>query len=161
MSPVFSPAAAGALDGPQWLIDRRVAAAETFEATPRPDVSAEEWRYSRIGDLDLDAFAPATQFGDAPMARLDVEPAAIVRCVNGRVMYTDVEQELTDLGVRIGPLEEDRLTGFIPGYPDPSRNYQSTAGEGVAVDADGTVFVAEGPASIPIARGAFTRYSAN
>lgn len=64
-------------------------------------------------------------------------------------------------GVRIGPLDEDRLTGFIPGYPDPSRNYQSTAGEGVAVDADGTVFVAEGPASIPIARGAFTRYSAN
>ena len=64
-------------------------------------------------------------------------------------------------GVRIGPLDEDRLTGFIPGYPDPSRNYQSTAGEGVAVDADGTVFVAEGPASIPIARGAFTRYSAD
>ncbi|MGA0238598.1 MAG: Fe-S cluster assembly protein SufD [Acidimicrobiales bacterium] len=107
VSPVFSPAAAGALDGPQWLIDRRVAAAETFEATPRPDVSAEEWRYSRIGDLDLDGFAPATQFGDAPMARLDVEPAAIVRCVNGRVMYTDVEQELTDLGVRIGPLADD------------------------------------------------------
>ena len=63
-------------------------------------------------------------------------------------------------GVRIGPLNEDRLTGFIPGYPDQTRNYQYTAGEGVAVDADGTVFVAEGPASIPIARGAFTRYSA-
>lgn len=106
MSPVFSPAAAGALEGPQWLIDRRVAAAETFEATPRPDVSAEEWRYSRIGELDLDAFAPATQFGDAPMARLDVEPAAMVRCVNGRVMYTDVDQELIDLGVHIGPLAD-------------------------------------------------------
>lgn len=64
-------------------------------------------------------------------------------------------------GVRIGPLNEDRLTAFIPGYPDETRNYQSTAGEGVAVDADGTVFVAEGPASIPIARGAFTRYSAD
>ena len=50
---------------------------------------------------------------------------------------------------------------FIPGYPDDTRNYQFTAGEGVAVDADGTVFVAEGPASIPIARGSFTRYSAD
>ncbi|MCY3771738.1 MAG: hypothetical protein OXG98_06935 [Gemmatimonadetes bacterium] len=63
-------------------------------------------------------------------------------------------------GVRIGPLNEDRLTAFIPGYPDENRGYHSTAGEGVAVDADGTVFAAEGPSSIPIARGAFTRYSA-
>ena len=63
-------------------------------------------------------------------------------------------------GVRIGPLNEDRLTAFIPGYPDETRGYHSTAGEGVAVDADGTVFAAEGPSSIPIARGAFTRYSA-
>jgi len=62
-------------------------------------------------------------------------------------------------GVRVGPLNEDRLTAFIPGYPTETRGYQSTAGEGVAVDADGTVFVAEGPASIPIARGSFSRYS--
>ena len=107
MSPVFSPAAAGALGGPQWLIDRRVAAAEAFESTPRPDVSAEEWRYSRIGELDLDSYAPATEFGDAPMPRLDVEPAALVRCVNGRVMYADIDQELIDQGVHIGPLAED------------------------------------------------------
>jgi len=64
-------------------------------------------------------------------------------------------------GVRVGPLNEDRLIAFIPGYPDETRGYHSTAGEGVAVDADGTVFVAEGPASIPIARGSFTRYSAD
>lgn len=85
---------------------------------------------------------------------------------DGMVYATDSESDPIRhvnwiAGVRIGPLNEDRITGFIPGYPDPSRNYQSTAGEGVAVDADGTVFVAEGPASIPIARGAFTRYSAN
>ena len=63
-------------------------------------------------------------------------------------------------GVRIGPLDEDRIVGFIPGYPTETRGYQSTAGEGVAVAADGTVFVAEGPASIPIAGGSFSRYSA-
>ncbi|MDG1366344.1 MAG: Fe-S cluster assembly protein SufD [Acidimicrobiales bacterium] len=107
MSPVFSPVAAGALGGPQWLIDRRIAAAEAFESTPRPDASAEEWRYSRIGELDLDGFTPATEFGNAPMPRLDVEPAALIRCVNGRVMYTDVDQELIDRGVHIGPLAED------------------------------------------------------
>ena len=63
-------------------------------------------------------------------------------------------------GVRIGPLDEDRIVGFIPGYPDENRGYQSTAGEGVAVDADGNVFAAEGPSSIPLAGGAFTKYSA-
>ena len=63
-------------------------------------------------------------------------------------------------GVRIGPLNEDSLVGFIPGYPIASRGYQSTAGEGVAVDQDGNVFVAEGPSSIPSAGGAFTKYSA-
>ena len=64
-------------------------------------------------------------------------------------------------GVRVGPLNEDRLIAFIPGYPTETRGYQSTAGEGVAVDADDTVFVAEGPASIPIAGGSYSRYSAD
>lgn len=64
-------------------------------------------------------------------------------------------------GVRIGPLNEDRIVGFIPGYPDERRGYQSTAGEGVAVDADGNVFAAEGPSSLGLAGGAFTKYSAD
>ena len=63
-------------------------------------------------------------------------------------------------GVRIGPLNEDRIVGFIPGYQTESRGYQGTAGEGVAVDADGNVFAAEGPASLPLAGGAFTKYTA-
>ena len=64
-------------------------------------------------------------------------------------------------GVRIGPLHEDRITGFIPGYQTESRYEQGTAGEGVAVDADGNVYAAEGPASLPLAGGAFTKYTAN
>ncbi|NKB33215.1 MAG: hypothetical protein GKR91_08960 [Pseudomonadales bacterium] len=64
-------------------------------------------------------------------------------------------------GVRIGPLHDDRVTAFIPGYQTESRGEQGTAGEGVAVDADGNVFAAEGPASLPLAGGAFTKYTAN
>ena len=64
-------------------------------------------------------------------------------------------------GVRIGPLHEDQITGFIPGYQTESRYEQGTAGEGVAVDADGNVYAAEGPASLPLAGGAFTKYTAN
>jgi hypothetical protein len=40
-------------------------------------------------------------------------------------------------GVRIGPLDEDRITAFIPPFERDDRVYQGTAGEGVAVDADG------------------------
>ena len=62
-------------------------------------------------------------------------------------------------GVRIGALDEDRITAFIPGFERDDRVYQGTAGEGVAVDADGNVYAAEGPNSIRQAGGAFTRYS--
>jgi sugar lactone lactonase YvrE len=62
-------------------------------------------------------------------------------------------------GVRIGPLDEDRITGFIPPFEREDRVYQGTAGEGVAVDADGNVYAAEGPNSMAQAGGAFTKYS--
>ena len=71
-----------------------------------------------------------------------------------------LRHEAWHCGVRIGPLDEDRIVGFIPGYQTESRGDQGTAGEGVAVDADGNVFAAEGPASLPLAGGAFTKYSA-
>ncbi len=62
-------------------------------------------------------------------------------------------------GVRIGPIDEDRVTGFIPPFDAETRPYQGAAGEGVAVDADGNVFAAEGPNSLRFAGGAFTKYS--
>jgi DNA-binding beta-propeller fold protein YncE len=62
-------------------------------------------------------------------------------------------------GVRIGPVDRDEITAFIPPFEREDRVYQGTAGEGVAVDADGNVFAAEGPNSLNQAGGAFTRYS--
>ena len=64
-------------------------------------------------------------------------------------------------GIRIGPAGEDRLTGFIPPHPDDVRVLQGVAGEGVAVDADGNVFAAEGPGSLAAAGGGITKYVAN
>ena len=63
-------------------------------------------------------------------------------------------------GVRIGPLNEDRIVAFIQPFERDDRVYQGTAGEGIAVDADGNVFAAEGPNSLAQAGGAFTKYSA-
>ena len=48
---------------------------------------------------------------------------------------------------------------FIPPFEREDRLYQGTAGEGVAVDADGNVYAAEGPNSLTQAGGAFTKYS--
>ncbi len=62
-------------------------------------------------------------------------------------------------GVRIGHIDEDRVTGFIQPFDREDRVYQGTAGEGVAVDADGNVYAAEGPNSLASAGGAFTKYS--
>jgi DNA-binding beta-propeller fold protein YncE len=62
-------------------------------------------------------------------------------------------------GVRIGPLDEDRITGYIPPFDREDRVYQGTAGEGIAVDAEGNVYAAEGPNSLVQAGGAFTKYS--
>ena len=62
-------------------------------------------------------------------------------------------------GVRIGPANEDRVTGYIPPFEADTRPYQGAAGEGVAVDADGNVFAAEGPNSLRFAGGAFTKYA--
>jgi len=62
-------------------------------------------------------------------------------------------------GVRIGPVDEDRIIAFIPPFEREDRVYQGTAGEGVAVDADGNVYAAEGPNSLTQAGGAFTKYS--
>lgn len=62
-------------------------------------------------------------------------------------------------GVRIGTVDRDHVDAFIPPFERESRVYQGTAGEGVAVDADGNVYAAEGPNSIEQAGGAFTKYS--
>ena len=62
-------------------------------------------------------------------------------------------------GIRVGHIDEDRITAFIPPFEREDRVYQGAAGEGVAVDADGNVYAAEGPNSLMWAGGAFTKYS--
>ncbi len=63
-------------------------------------------------------------------------------------------------GVRIGPAGEDRVTAFVPPHAHDTRVLQGVAGEGVAVDADGNIYAAEGPGSRPVAGGGITKYVA-
>jgi Fe-S cluster assembly protein SufD len=100
----FSPDAAAALGGPDWLRARRVAAAERFAAGSLPDPSEEIWRYSRISELDLDAYRPAL---DAPEGAGEVgnipegtgERAALVVVHNGRVARIEVDPAMAAKGL--------------------------------------------------------------
>lgn len=61
-------------------------------------------------------------------------------------------------GIRIGTAREDRVVAFIPPFKTP--NPWGVAGEGVAVDAEGNIYEAAGPLSLPFAGSGLTRYSA-
>lgn len=74
MTSAFSTDAAGALPGPDWLIERRRAAADRFAGGELPTAEQEVWRYSRIGDLRLEDRRPAMPT-DVPA---DAAPAAHV-----------------------------------------------------------------------------------
>ena len=70
-----------------------------------------------------------------------------------------LQHENWSTGVRIGQVGRDHIQGFIPPWPSDARPYQGVAGEGVAVDADGNVYAAEGPGSLSSAGAAFTKYA--
>src|SRR3990172_13279963 len=59
-------------------------------------------------------------------------------------------------GVRIGSTRQDKVLAFIP--PHETGAFAGAAGEGVAVDADGNVYAAEGPNSRKVSDGGGTKY---
>ena len=60
-------------------------------------------------------------------------------------------------GIRIGSVNEDRVTAFIPPHNSPAGPH-GAAGEGVAVDPEDNVYAGEGPSSRPHAGGGMTKY---
>jgi len=75
-----------------------------------PTEAEEIWRYSRIGELDLDAFRPATggwnqATADAATVQVTTDlasPAALVVVHNGRVVRTQVDPGLSARGLLVG-----------------------------------------------------------
>ncbi|MDZ7676028.1 MAG: SufD family Fe-S cluster assembly protein [Acidimicrobiales bacterium] len=93
MTTAFSTDAAGALPGPEWLVARRRGAAERFTSMALPSPEEEVWRYSRIGDLELDAYRPSdepdSQLGGEVQELVDLadDDAHVVVTVDGRVVH--------------------------------------------------------------------------
>ena len=120
----FTPDSARALAGPGWLTERRIAAAEQFASTPLPTPSEEAWRYSRIDELDLDRYRPATADGDGTFLGPTVERAATVRVLNGTVVGIDLDDTYASKGLvvtNIADLAErpETLGACADGSADP------------------------------------------
>ena len=115
--------------------DRRRAALELFEAMPMPSPETEEWRYTDLRDLDVEAFVPFA--AEAPAETLDdVEPdileaagdvgerAGLSIQHNSTVVTTHLAAELTAEGVVFASLDhaeaarpelvEARLHSLVP-----------------------------------------------
>ncbi len=103
----FTPEAASALPGPDWLRARRATAAERFAAGSLPTEAEEIWRYSRISSLDLDSFAPAATGGEEAGVPPDLggiveaagPPAALIVVRNGRVAHVEIDPEWAARGL--------------------------------------------------------------
>jgi Fe-S cluster assembly protein SufD len=108
----FSSDAARALGGPEWLVQRRVAAAEQLAQLTWPTPAEEIWRYSRIDELDLARYKPFTADelgapgderapGGGPWAAEAGMHAAMLVVRDGRVVRHDCHHALEAKGVRI------------------------------------------------------------
>ncbi len=95
--------------GPNWLRARRKGAAERFASLSLPTEAEEIWRYSRVADLDLDAYAPVPELPAqgapgvppnlAPAVAAAGERAALVVVRNGRVTHVEVDPVLEAKGL--------------------------------------------------------------
>ena len=108
----FTTEAARALGGPEWLVARRVAAAEQLAAMTWPTPAEEIWRYSRIDELDLDKYRPLGDDtlgeagterapGGGPLAAEAGERSALVVVRDGRVVHHEIDSAIVAKGVTI------------------------------------------------------------
>jgi Fe-S cluster assembly protein SufD len=113
-------AATGGLTGPAWLRERRSSAASGLADVPLPSVEAEEWRYSRIAELDLSRYhLPVGRSGDAPPVPSEVGDvlaalgpvSGVVVTVDGRVVHAEAEGHPWDAGVRFGSSHDEAVGG--------------------------------------------------
>jgi Fe-S cluster assembly protein SufD len=123
----FTPEAARALGGPDWLVERRLAAAEQVAGIEWPTPAEEIWRYSRIDELDLDRFRPPARDelgepgpepapGGGPVAAEAGERAGLVVVRNGRVVHHELDETLAGKGVVVCGLatcEEADVADFL------------------------------------------------
>lgn len=121
-----------ALNGPDWLGELRREAWATYERTPLPTTNLEEWRYTEVSQLTLDAYRLAeapragapSRNGGAPgvaAAREMLEgkdAAGSVVLVDGMVVEVQLDVSLAEQGVVLSD-----LAVAAESHPDLVREY--------------------------------------
>ena len=123
-------AASAAKHEPAWMLERRLAAWQLFEAMPWPKPTDEAWRRTRLTGFDLKQFQPfATPAHDASRAvdaviqgELDeMESAASLVFEAGGLRYRHVRADLAAKGVIFTDLQS-----AVRDYPDLVQQYFMT-----------------------------------
>ncbi len=136
MTTSFNVDAARALGGPDWLVARRVAAAERVADLVWPTPAEELWRYSRIGELDLARYRPFTEEelgrpgeerapGGGPWAAEAGAHSAMLVVRDGRVVHHEIDAGLEAKGVRvcgIATCDRDDIAHLLGAASEPSED---------------------------------------
>ncbi len=94
---------------PSWWLERKRAAYEKFAGLPLPKRTDESWRFSNIGTLTLDGFAPATakaKGAEAIAAFAEVERSGSLVFTNNVLTSRAVAKDLEAKGVIVITLSE-------------------------------------------------------
>lgn len=97
---------------PIWLSDRRAAGQEQFETLPAPSARDDRWRFSSVGKLSIEGFAPFE--ADSPTLEALDARSSLISQRSGSLVYVNDEQarfeglsdELADKGVVYLPIAE-------------------------------------------------------
>jgi Fe-S cluster assembly protein SufD len=143
---LLDPVAAAALPGPDWLRTRRAAAAEAAVELDLPTSDEEVWRYSRVDELDLDAYAPALADGEAPavpdgaraaIAEVERRAGSIV-VVDGRIAQVELDPRWAERGVTIGAVADladgASVLGSVPAGSDAEADLFAALNGAYAID---------------------------
>jgi Fe-S cluster assembly protein SufD len=136
----FTPDAARNLGGPEWLVQRRVAAAEQLATIAWPTPSEEIWRYSRIDELDLDKYRPFVEDelgragderapGGGPWAAEAGTRAGMIVVRDGRVVHHELDPGLEAKGVRacgIATCEDEVVRELLGSVSGPTADAYTT-----------------------------------
>ncbi len=101
-------AASAVKNEPAWMLEKRLAAWQTFEATPWPKATDEDWRRTRLTGFKLEKFQPfAPPLGESTQPletqiqyELDeMQSAASLVFESGGVRYRTLNEDLASKGV--------------------------------------------------------------
>jgi len=133
----FTPDTAAQLRGPEWMRERRAAALDRFDDVGLPTEAEEIWRYSRISELDLDAYSFEGDIDPGVPAEVDAgieavgARAGLLVTRNGRVSHTELDAGLQNRGVVVGDVldadDGDDLVGSVAASSTDAFTELSTA----------------------------------